>query len=81
MAIKKKALTVRLPLGLYRSSRKEAKRRQVSLNRLLEESLYAVLGAREEQQLYDAFGELGKHPDETDAGYAIHAQREVILRD
>jgi len=31
--------------------------------------------------LYDAFTELGNHPEECDVSYALEAQREAVFRD
>ena len=76
-----KAMTVRLPLDLYRASREMAKKHRVSLNQLLQESLRARLRAEEEQALYDAFTRVGTDVEDASVDYAFEAQREVVLRD
>jgi hypothetical protein len=75
-----KALTIRLPADLYHTSSELARRRQVSLNTLIQEALVAVLKADEEARLYDAFGQLGEDPEEADVEYALSALWEVIRR-
>jgi len=79
--VKKKALTVRIPLDMYEASSEIARRRHVSMNELVQESLQAALEAEEEQVLYEAFSELGQHPEECDVSYALEAQRRVVFRD
>ncbi len=77
---KKVAFTVRLPRKLYRASSAAAKRRKVSLNRLVQESLAAAIRAEEDRELYEAFERFGQDP-ESSVEYAFEAQREVVLRD
>jgi predicted transcriptional regulator len=79
--VKTKALTVRLPMDMYEASSEIARRRNVSLNELVQDSLRAALKAEEQRMLYDAFTELGQHPEECDVSYALEAQREVVFRD
>jgi hypothetical protein len=69
---KRKAMTVRLPEGLYRAGVSAARRRRVSMSRLLQESL------REEEQahLSEAFGRLGEG-EEREVEFAARAQGEV----
>ncbi len=78
---KTKALTIRLPEELYRAGAETAKRRKVSLNRLVQESLETALRAEEDRQLYEEFTRLGRDKELTDVEYAFEAQREVVLRD
>jgi len=78
---KTKALTVRLPMDMYEASSEIARRRQVSMNELVQESLRAALKAEERRMLYDAFTELGQHPEECDVEWAFEAFREVVERD
>jgi len=80
MATKMKAVTVRLPEHLYNRGAVTAKRKNLSLNRLLQESLEAAIKAEEDRELYEAFGLVGREED-NDVEYAFEAQREVVLRD
>jgi predicted transcriptional regulator len=76
-----KAFTVRLPADLYHTSSDLARRRQVSLNTLIQEALAAILKAEEEARLYDEFGQLGEDAEEADVEYALAAQWEVLRGD
>jgi predicted transcriptional regulator len=76
-----KALTIRLPVELYQTSSELAKRRQVSLNTLIQEALAAILKTEEEARLYDEFGQLGEDAEEADVEYALAAQWEVLRGD
>ena len=78
MKTRKKAMTVRLPLDIYRASAQVAKRRQVSLSGLVQESLRATLERENQRQLYQAFSRVGEDTDETDVGFAFDAQAEVV---
>jgi len=73
-----KALTVRLPSGLYQAGADAARRRNVSLNALIRDGLTALLKEEEYARLYDAFGELGEDAEGSDVEFAIAAQREVV---
>src|SRR5262249_55011685 len=75
-----KALTVRLPADLYQTSSELARRRQVSLNTLIQQALAAILKAEGEARLYEAFGELGEDAEEADVEYALPAQWEILRR-
>jgi DNA transposition AAA+ family ATPase len=74
-------MTVRLPIDLYEAGSKVAKRRRVSLNQLVQDSLRAVLKDEADKALYDAFTLVALDKDEVDVEYALEAQREVIFRD
>ena len=78
---KTKAMTVRLPLDLYEAGSKVARRRHVSLNRLVQDSLRAVLKDEADKALYDDFTLVALDKDEVDVEYAVEAQREVVFRD
>ena len=78
---KTKAMTVRLPIDLYEAGSKVAKRRRVSLNQLVQDSLRAVLKDEADKALYDDFTLAALDKDEVDVEYAFEAQREVVLRD
>jgi len=76
-----KAMTVRLPMDLYEAGSRVAKRRRVSLNQLVQDSLRAVLKDEADKALYDDFTLATLDKDEVDVEYAFEAQREVVLRD
>jgi len=76
-----KAMTVRLPMDLYEAGSRVAKRRRVSLNQLVQDSLRAVLKDEADKALYDDFTLAALDKDEVDVEYAFEAQREVVLRD
>ncbi len=74
-------ITIRLPQALHEAAVQLAKRRRVSLSRLVQESLEAALEADEDRRLREAFDLLGQDKELTDVEYAFEAQREVVLRD
>lgn len=76
-----KSLTVRLRPTLYEAATSLAKRRRLSLNALIQESLEEILRIEEEREMYEAATLLGEDPDECDVEYAFAAQAEVALRD
>ena len=78
MTTKKKAMTVRLPLDLYRASARIAKHRQVSLSGLVQQSLEATLENERRKQLYEAFSRVAESPDDSDVDFAFEAQAEVV---
>ena len=73
-------ISVRLPEELHRKSREAAKRRNLSLNALVQESLAAVIQAEEERLFYESFTLLGQDAEMCAVEYALLAQREVMLR-
>ena len=76
-----KTITVRLPASVHEAGREVAKRRRMSLNRLVEQSLRATLQEDEQKRLYDAFTLVAGDPEETDVEFMLDAFREVVLRD
>src|SRR5436190_23971924 len=76
-----KSLTVRLTPELYTAASQLARKRSVSLNTLMQESLAAIVRAAEEQARYDAYTLLAQDVEGCDTEYAIHAQAEVMLHD
>ena len=76
-----KALTIRLPEDLYERSQELAQQRKVSLNVLVQEGLAGLIRAKEQEELYQAFGLLGEDAEEADVEFALAAQREVVLAD
>jgi hypothetical protein len=82
MPTKTKALTVRLPLELHHTCCEIAKRRRVSLNALIQESLSTIImQAKDYSRLYEAFGQLGEDAEESEVEFAAYAQWEVISHD
>ena len=76
MAEEKKAMTVRLPLDLYRAGARIARRRRISMSRLVQESLRGALAEEERRRLFAAFGSLTEG-EETEVEFARAAQAEV----
>ena len=81
MSTKTKALTIRMPLELHQACQEVARRRQISLNALIQEGLVAIMKSEEYSRLYHAFGQLGEDPEESDVEFAAHAQWEVVNHD
>jgi len=73
-------VSLRLPVGLHKASRELAARRGMSLNALVLEGLAALIDAEEEKRFFDSFTLLGQD-EECNAGFALPAQREVVLGD
>jgi hypothetical protein len=80
MAETRKAMTVRLPVGLYRAGAKIARQRRISMSRLLQESLRQTLKDDETRRLYEAFGEVAEPQEDADVEFAVPAQAEVLER-
>jgi predicted transcriptional regulator len=76
MADKKRAMTVRLPLDLYRAGARIARSRRISMSRLVQESLREALAQEERRRLFDAFGSLTES-EGTEVEFARAAQAEV----
>ncbi len=74
-----KTLTLRLSPELYSAAQAVARRRAMSLNALLQQSLALLLRAEEERQRFEEYSQLGQHPETCEVEYAIHAQAEVML--
>lgn len=75
-----RSLTVRLPDDLYETARAVARRREVSLNALVQQGLEALARQEQDAHLYEAFGLLGEDAAEADVEFAQPAQREVLAR-
>jgi hypothetical protein len=80
MASPIKTITIRLPANLYARSAKTAKKKSLSLNSYVQQSLDAALRLEEDQALYDAFGRFGADKGGSDVGYAMTAQQEALLK-
>ncbi|HZP82722.1 MAG TPA: toxin-antitoxin system HicB family antitoxin [Chthonomonadaceae bacterium] len=76
-----RSLTVRLRPELYAAATDLAKKRCISLNTLVQESLAAVIREEEDREMYEAAELLGQFPEECDVEYAFAAQSEVVLRE
>ena len=74
-------VSLRLSSDMYRRTTELARRRNKSVNALLQEGVCRLLQDEEDRTLSDAFDLLARHPADTDVEYAIHAQSEVILGD
>ncbi len=78
MKTPKKAMTVRLPLDLYRAAAHIAKRRRISISGLVQQSLRDSLEHEKRRQLYEAFSQLAEDRHESDVDFAFDAQAEVV---
>lgn len=76
-----KTLTIRLPNRLYEIARVIARRRNVSLNALVQKALEQIAKDEKEARLYEAFGLLGDHIQVAEVEFALPAQREVLHRE
>jgi hypothetical protein len=76
-----KALTLRLNPKLHAEISELARRREVSVNALIQQNLETLVRVEEEKARYDAYSLLGQEPEECDVEYTIPAQAEVMLRD
>jgi hypothetical protein len=75
-----KPLTVRLDPELYAAAADLSKKRRVSLNALIQETLTRAIKEAEDKELFEAAELLGQFPEESDVEYAHVAQAEVALR-
>ena len=75
-----KRLTVRLSPDLYEAAANLSKKRRLSLNALVQESLARAVKEAEDQEMYEAAELLGQFPSECGVEYAHAAQAEVALR-
>ena len=75
-----RATTLRLPASIYEAARAVARRRRISLNRLLQDSLRAALDEDEGRRLREAFEDVARDIEDTDVEFALPAQREVVTR-
>jgi hypothetical protein len=78
---KSKTLTIRLPPQLYSAIQDMAKRGDVSLNTLVQESLATTIREANEKSRYDTYTLLGQDVEGCDLAYAAAAQAEVMLVD
>lgn len=73
-----KSINVVMPAQVYETAARTARKRHISVNALIVESLKATTRPTQGRGLYESFTELGKVAEECDVEYAIHAQQEVI---
>jgi hypothetical protein len=76
-----RSLTVRLRPNVYEPGVRVARRRRITLNALLQESLARGIAADEDRQWREWFEALGNETDEDSVEYAEAAQAEVLLAD
>src|SRR5438552_16737111 len=76
-----KSLTVRLAPTVYEESIKVARRRRLSLNALIQESLRRAIAEERALEMFDAATILGSDPEESDVEFALAAQAEVVFSD
>jgi hypothetical protein len=74
-----KPMIVRLPADLYQAGSELARRRKISMNALVQESLAALVRAEEEKRFRDSFTLLGEDATEADVDFAFAFQSEVVL--
>ncbi len=77
----RETLSVRLPPHLKVRAVLAAKAQQVSFNTFVTGLIEKAVREAEDQELYDAFTELGSDPEMSDVSFAFAAQAEVALRD
>ena len=73
-----KPVTLRLPVPVYEKAKLLARRRRMSLNRLVLESITNMQKLEEESQLYRDFTVIGADAKAAEVTYAESAQTEVI---
>jgi predicted transcriptional regulator len=74
-----RACSVRIPKELYEKTTEIARRRRVSFNALLNQSLARLVEEEFDQEMYEAATLLGQDAEMTDVSYAAPAQAEVML--
>ncbi len=74
-----KPMTVRLSADLYRAGSELARRRKISMNALVQESLAVLVRAEEEKRFRDSFTLLGEDAAEAGVDFAFAAQSHVVL--
>ena len=75
------SVTLRVPKEIYSAAAGVAKKRGISVNRLVRESLESTLKEEAKQKLYEEFGIVGSDSVESDVSFAFAAQREVVMAD
>jgi len=77
----KGSLSIRLPNRLKYRAAEVAQSQQISFNTFVTRLIEKAVKETDDQELYNAFSELGSDPELSDVEFAFHAQAEVILRD
>jgi hypothetical protein len=75
-----RSFTARLRPDVYEAATALAKRQNVSLNALVQDSLAQAIRDAEDREMYEAAELLGHHPDDCNIEYAFAAQAEVALK-
>jgi predicted DNA-binding protein len=75
------SLSIRLPIRLKDRAAEVAQSQEVSFNTFVTRLIEKAVKEKEDQELYDAFSELGSDLEISDVEFAFHAQAEVILSD
>lgn len=73
-------LTIRLPESLLKTAKELASKRNISLNRLVRQSLEKAVQESETEQMRSAYEALGEDIEESDVELFFEAQREVVTR-
>lgn len=74
------ALSLRVPDDLYEEAKTITRRRRISFNALVEETLRKEIAAEQEREMYEAASLLAEDA-ESNVDFAFFAQFEVVLRD
>jgi hypothetical protein len=74
-------ITLRLPASLYDQVRQIARKRQVSINRLAQESLETLAREALAEEMRAAYDALASDPEAMDVELFFEAQREVVTRE
>lgn len=74
-------LTLRLPEPLYWTLKQLASKRNISMNRLMQQSIEALVQEDEAGKIQAAYESIGKDAEESDVEIFFSAQQEVVNRD
>ena len=74
-----KTLTIRLDTRLYGAAQNAARKREMSLNALVQQSIVSLIRQDDELVRFDEYTSIGNDADLVDVAYATHAQAEVML--
>ena len=75
------SLSIRLPSRLKYRAAEIAQSQQVSFNTFVTRLIEKAVKKTEDQELYDAFSELGSNPELNNVEFAFHAEAGVVLSD
>ena len=74
-----KPLTLRLRPDIYQAAASLARKRNQSLNSLIQDTIARRIKEEDDRELFEAAELLGQFPDECDVEYAFAAQAEAAL--